>query len=104
LFVDALRATDKPHARATVAPLFKRPLRSDSDFGMLSEAEIIVRAQIEHRLAIGDADRRALRRHDHAFVLVSAGSADVRELLHKMILEGGIHDDEEIILRGWRQL
>jgi len=36
--------------------------------------------EIQHRLAVGDADGRALRRDDDALALVSAGTADVRKL------------------------
>ena len=56
---------------------------------MLRQAEIIVGAKIQHRLAVGHADGRALRRDDDAFPLVSAGSVDCVKLRLKMFFEEG---------------
>lgn len=52
------------------------------NLGVVGEPEIVVGAEVQHRLAglCADADGRALRRGDDAFGLEEAGVADVLQL------------------------
>ena len=80
LLVDALRAADEAHAGQAVAPLVDRRLGRRGHGRMLRQAQVIVGAQVEHRLAVGHADGGALRRDDDALALVRAGGANARQL------------------------
>jgi hypothetical protein len=60
---------------------------------VLGQPQVIVGAQVEHRFAIGYANRGALRRHDDAFTLVGAGRADGAELGFEVWFEGAEHGD-----------
>ena len=60
LLVDALRAADEAHAGHAVAPLVERRLRRGLHVRVLRQAEVVVGAQVEHRLAVRHADGRAL--------------------------------------------
>ena len=60
LLVDCLRAADEPHATRARSPIVRAPrARRRDHFRMLREAEVVVRAEIEHVAAAGDADVRA---------------------------------------------
>jgi hypothetical protein len=54
---------------------------------MLREAEVVVRAHVQHRRAAIGADERALRCAEHALALVGARGADAGELLLKVRCE-----------------
>src|SRR2546422_3894710 len=62
LLVDALRAADEPHTGHAVTPFVERVPRPGDNRGMLRQAEIIVRAEVENRLAVRHTNARALRR------------------------------------------
>ncbi len=70
LLVQRLRAADEAHRGEAVAPLVERLAGGLRDGRMLREAEVIVRAKVEHGLAAADADVRVLRRGDDALALV----------------------------------
>ena len=61
---------------------------------MLGQAEIVVRAHVEHVAAIADADMGILRRRNHALALVGAGGANRVEMLQqtlaKVVVHGGL--------------
>ena len=80
LLVDALGAADEADAGHAVAPLVNGRLRRRRDRRMLRQPQVIVGAQVEHRLAVGHADGGALGRDDDAFALVCAGGANTRQL------------------------
>jgi hypothetical protein len=67
--------------------LIHRLLRRGGHGGMLRQPEVIVRAKVQHRLAVAHADGRALRCDDDAFVLVSARRADFSQLGLQMFLK-----------------
>ena len=79
-FVNTLSAANEPHRGKAIAPAVKRFVRGLNDLGMLGQAEIVVRAQVEDGLAVAHADVRILRRRDNPFPLVGAGGKDVVEL------------------------
>ena len=51
------------------------------DFGVIGQPEVIVGAQIQHRLLIEHADAGLLRRGDNPLALEEAGVADLLELV-----------------------
>ena len=55
------------------------------------QPEIVVRAQVQHGLAVADAYGHALRREDDAFGLVGAGIADLPQAVGQVLLEFGVH-------------
>ena len=89
--MDALRAADEADAGAAVAPFVNRGLGGGGDRRMLGETEIIIGAEVQHRPAVINADSHALRRHNDAFVLVSARSADGAEFLCEVFLKRDAH-------------
>ena len=48
---------------------------------MIGQAEVVVGAEVEHRLAARHADAGLLRRGEHALALVQPGGANLRQLL-----------------------
>ncbi len=54
---------------------------------MLRQAEVIVGAQIQHRLAVRHPDGGALRRHDNALVFERAGLLNLLQLLLQVRLQ-----------------
>jgi hypothetical protein len=54
---------------------------------VLRQAQLVVGAQVQDRIAIGDSHGGPLRGDDHAFELVGAGGADVVELVCCVLLE-----------------
>ena len=93
LLVEALRAADEPHAGQAVAPLVDSGLGGGGYRRMLRQAQIVVGAQVQHRLAVGHANGRALRRDDDALVLVRAGRANAGQLRFQMFFEFRRHCD-----------
>jgi hypothetical protein len=85
LFVDALRAADESHAREPVTPAIQRRVRRGSHVGMLREAEVIVRAEIQHFAPVRERDARALRRPDEPLALPRPRRADGIELRREMV-------------------
>ena len=76
LLVQRLRAADEAHAGQPIAPLIESlPRRRDHD-GMIGQAQIIVRAQVENRGAACDLDPCLLRPADHALPLVQPAGGD----------------------------
>jgi hypothetical protein len=53
--VQFLRAADEPHACKPVAPLVESPMRRRNDARVVRQAEVVVRAEVQH-LASGDLD------------------------------------------------
>src|SRR6185369_11094538 len=82
LLVDVLRAADEADAREAEAALVDLALRGGDHLGVRGEAEVVVRAEVEH-LALGraftlaSADRGALRRRDDALFLEETGFANL---------------------------
>ena len=87
----SLRSADETDGGHAVAPLVKGFAGGGGNCGMLREAEVIVRAKVQDRLAVGHTDGGALRRHDDALVFEGAGGADVFELGLYLFYEGTIH-------------
>src|ERR1019366_8100469 len=80
LLMNALGPADEADTGHAITPLVERGLGGGGHGRMLGQAKIVVGTEIQHRLAVGDANGRALRRDDDALALVSAGTADVRKL------------------------
>src|SRR5262245_48163506 len=91
LFVDTLCTADEPHAGQAVAPRVQSFLRGRFHRRMLREAKVIVRAQVQHRLAVRDTDGSALRGHDHPLVLIRARLADGGQLVLEKFLKRRLH-------------
>ena len=79
LLVDRLRAADEADGRAAEAVFVERLVRRLDDFGIVREAEIVVRAHVDDFAPVLKTDVRRLRAGDHAFFLVKTGFADFRE-------------------------
>ncbi len=90
LLMDGLRAADKAHAGQAVSPILQRLLRGGDDGGMIRQAEVVVRAEIEDH-ATGNGDRGLLRAGNDALALIEAGLFDLGQLLLKMILHRSVH-------------
>ena len=56
LLVDLLRAADEADAGHAVAPAVEGLVGGGDHLGMVGQAEIVVGAEVQHRLAVGDAD------------------------------------------------
>ncbi len=61
-------------------------------FGMIRQAEIIIRAHIEDAFATGHGDVRVLRRGDDAFGFVKSLRPYFFERLRKLLFEFSEHD------------
>src|SRR5581483_11054618 len=82
---------DEAHARQAVAPVPQRLLSSFDHSGMIRQAEIIVRAQIQDRLAARYRDLRLLWTGDHALALIETRLLDPAQLFLKMMLHRPVH-------------
>ena len=91
LLVNVLRAADEAHRAHAKAMGIDRLLRRLDHGRMAAEAEIIVGAKIEHRLARAHGNLSALRAGDDAFPFVKARRADVVEFLLELELKGAVH-------------
>ena len=72
LAVDVLRTADESHRRHAEAALLQRASRSLEQTWVVSETEVVVRAQVEDLAPLGVADVRALGARQDAFGLVDA--------------------------------
>src|SRR5206468_10581948 len=86
LLVDALRAADKADRRQSVTPQIERFACRLNDGGMACQAQIIVGAEVERRLAVAHPDTRVLGRGDDPLLLISAGRSDFVELPSPMLV------------------
>ena len=92
LLVHALRATDEAHRGHPKAPLVDTCLGRLDQAPIVGETEIVVGAEVEHRLAVGQTDGRRLRTADNAFGLVEALGANAVEGPAEMGAVGVVHD------------
>src|ERR1700723_4200649 len=79
-FVNLLRTADEGHRRQSVAPAVKRLVRCLDYFRVVGKSEIIIGAQIQDGLLVGQIDSGILRTCKNAFRLVQTGLADPQEL------------------------
>ena len=89
--VDALRAADKPHRRKSITPAVERFAGRFDHRGVLGQTEVVVGAQVQHRLAVTHPDVRVLRTGDDPLPLVSAGGPDLLKLREQMVLHRTEH-------------
>src|SRR6266700_6200822 len=90
--MDALGPADEAHGGKPVTPAAKRLARRLNDGRVPGEAEIIIRAQVEHRLAVADANVGRLRGGDDALPLVCAGGANLVQLRGQLLFHQPKHN------------
>ncbi len=83
--MDVLRAADEAHARHPEAVAVERRLRRGDERGMIGQAEIIVRAEIDHAPAVRDRDLGVLRPGDDALGFEKSLRFDFIERLRDVI-------------------
>ena len=91
LLVDLLGAADEADAGHAVAPAVERLVGGGDHLGMIGQAEVVVGAEIQHRLLIEHADPGVLRRGDNPLALEEAGVADLLELIGEIVLHRAEH-------------
>ncbi len=92
ILVHALRAADEAH-RGHAEPIsIETALRCSDQPRIVGETEIVVRAEVEDFLAIGQADGRRLRAADNALGLVEALGANAVEGPAELGAVGVLHD------------
>ena len=74
--VQVLGAADEAHRGEPETVRVERLFRDGDDVRMVGEAKVVVRAEVQHLAVVPGADRRRLRRGDHALGLVQALVAD----------------------------
>ena len=89
--MNLLRAADEPDARHAVAPFVERFVGGGDDFRMIGQAEVIIGAEVQHRLPAEDANAGVLRRGDDPLTLEEAGVADLLKLIGQIVLYRAIH-------------
>jgi hypothetical protein len=97
LAVRAMRAADEAHGRHAVAALLQAALRRSDNFRMVSQAQVIVGAEVKHAAGQGarrvlDIDLHPLRAVQEALRLEQALVTDGVELGAQALLQvGGVH-------------
>ena len=87
-----LRAADEAHAREPVAPGVERLVRGFQELGMAREPEVVVRAEVQHRLgAAKDADHRPLLAEDRPLLLEEPLLVDQLQLALEEAPEARVH-------------
>ena len=97
LLVDGLRAADEAHAGQAEAVAVQRFLGRGDKFRMVSEAEVIVGAEVQDRAAVrrpGHGDGGSLGASEDAFGFVEAGLADGVEGGGELSVEVGEHPEQ----------
>ena len=92
ILVHALRSADEPDRSQAVAPAIERRMRRRNHLRMLGQAQIIIRAQVQHFAPLADADMGILRREQNPLLLVRARGANRVELLAEMLAERVVHN------------
>src|SRR5205823_4362384 len=90
-FMKALGAANETHRGEAVTPAVEGGMGGFDDLRMLRQAEVIIGAHIENRLAISHPDVGILGRGNNALAFESAGGANFFDLPRKMGLEGRVH-------------
>src|SRR5687768_10424781 len=91
LFVNLGGAADKAYRGHAEAPTIKG-LLSGCDHGrVISEAEVVIRAEVDQPL-ITNSDPSRLRRADHCLGLEEAFGRQRPEIISESILESAVHD------------
>ena len=90
LLVYILTSADETYRRHSEAARIHRTLRRLDKTRIVRQPKIVVGAEIEYLLA-RYVDLGALRRADHPFVLVEAGSLDVGQLLAEVFPDLSVH-------------
>ena len=91
LLVDVLGAADEPHRGHAVAPRVERRRGRLDERGVVGEAEVVVRAEVEHLRAAAHPDVRTLRRGEDPLGLEGPGGADGIQLLRQGFGDGSVH-------------
>ena len=89
--VDFLGAADETHRGKSVAPAVEGGVGGGDDLGVVSEAEVVVRAKIQDVLAARDRDVGRLRGGDEALALGEAGDLNLAEGFLEVREVGGRH-------------
>ena len=90
--MNILRAANETHARHAEAMRVERFFGRRDQRGMIGQAEIIVRAHVEHAFAADNFDLCVLRRSDDALGFVKALRFNFAERLPKVLFEFGKHN------------
>jgi hypothetical protein len=92
LEVQGLRPADEADAGHPVAPFLQRALGGGQELGVSGEAQVVVRAEIEHRaVAALHADLRPLVAQDRPLLLPQTLLADLPQLAREELLEPWVH-------------
>ena len=87
-----LRTADETYGGHAVSACVHAVLCRLDEFGVVGEAEVVIRAEIDHLLTTFDRDTGGLRGDDHAFVLIETCILDLLQSLLQMILKILIHN------------
>ena len=85
----AANKTDTGHAQSVT---IERLLGRFDQLGMIGQAEIIVRAHVQHLFATGDFNVRVLRGSDDALGFIKSLRFYFLERLRKLLLKFGEHE------------
>ncbi len=97
--VDRLSAADESHRRHAEPVLVDAVLRCLHEAGIVRQAKIVIRAEVQYRGSALEIDARALRARDHPLGLVEAVCANALELACEMRLKTVIHR----LLSRWKE-
>src|SRR5688500_8887449 len=87
-----LGAADETHRGEPIAPFVERAMCRGDDLGMIGQAEVIVRTEVEHIGTSRCRDMGLLMRRNDALGLERARGADVVDLLSQVFLKSAVHD------------
>src|SRR5688572_12692837 len=88
-----LGAADESHGGESIAPFVERTMCRSNDFGMVGQAKVVVRTEVEHIAPSRRRDMALLMRRDHALGLERACGADFGKLPREMFFIAAEHVD-----------
>ena len=91
LAVERLRAADEPHRGHPVPPAVERLVRGGDHLGVVREAEVVVRAEVEQLAALLHRDVRALRRRHHQLPLEQSLVGELGEPRGQVVAQRAVH-------------
>ena len=91
LAVERLRAADEPHRGHPVPPAVERLVRGGDHLGVVREAEVVVRAEVEQLAALLHRDVRALRRRHHELPLEQSLVGELGEPRGQVVAQRAVH-------------
>ena len=91
LFMNVLRAANETHAGHAEPVCIERFLRGGDERGMIGQAEIVIRTEVQNLAPTADFDVRILRRGDDALGFIKAGGTNFLEGTRELLIEFGEH-------------